>query len=115
ASGNSPIPTLSSTMTMARVNMSRAKGAGQPGGAGRALPRLRPEVVRDRLGRGDHGDRVLEDHVIGAGVVEHHRKAIEILDSALELRAVHHPEWKGVVFGAHVVQEDVLDVWFDGA
>src|SRR5260221_3287922 len=75
ASGNSPMPTLSITMTIARQN-------------GATL--LMGEVVRHRFRRPNRRDRVLEDHVIGARVVEDEREAIEVLDAALELAAVHH-------------------------
>ena len=68
------------------------------------------EVVGDRLGRLDGGDGVLEQHVIGAALVEDQREAIEVLDPPLELAAVHHPDGDGELLAPHVVEEDVLDV-----
>src|ERR1043166_4588648 len=64
ASGSSPIPTLSITITIARRN-------------GALLVR---EVIGHRFRRLDAGDRVLEDHVVGARLIEHERKAIAGLD-----------------------------------
>src|SRR5262245_33749992 len=94
ASGSSPTPTLSITMTMARRN---------------GALRVR-EVIGHRFRRLDAGDRMLEDHVIGAALVQHEREAVEVLDASLELAAVHHPDRDGELFAPHVVEEDVLNV-----
>jgi hypothetical protein len=72
-------------------------------------------VVGNRLRGANGGDRVLEDHIVGAGVIEDDRKSIEILDPAFELGAIHHPDRHGELLAAHVVQEDVLNVRLDNA
>jgi hypothetical protein len=41
--------------------------------------------------------------VIGAGMVEHHGKPIEVLDSSFELTAVHHPHRDGDLLAADEV------------
>src|SRR5437016_4097473 len=93
------MPTLSMTMTMARL-----KGATLCVG----------EVVRHGLRRTNDGDRVLEDHVIDAPVIEDEREAVEVLDAPLELAAVHHAHGDGELLAANVVQEDVLNVGLFG-
>src|SRR5262252_4439062 len=92
------MPTLSMTMTIARWNGALLMG----------------EVIGHRFRRLDAGDRVLEDHVVGARLIEHEREAIEVLDPAFELDAVHHPDRDDELLAAHVVEEDVLDVRLRG-
>src|SRR5262245_38293145 len=92
------MPTLSMTRTMARVN-----------GEANAASGVR-EVIGDGLWRPDGRDRVLEDHLILARLIEHEREAIEVLDAAFDLAAVHHPDQDGELLAADVVQEDVLNV-----
>src|SRR5258706_3193621 len=109
ASGNSPIPTLSSTMTIALVKVMVARDLSEKRPTeGRSSGR--PEVVGDRLGRLDGRDRVLEDHVVGARVIEHHGRPIEVLDAAFELRSVHHPHGDRELLAADVIEKHVLDV-----
>ena len=60
--------------------------------------------------RADRRDRVLEDHVIGAGVLDDHGEAIEVLDAPLELGAVHQADVHRQLLAPRVVQEHVLDV-----
>src|SRR5262245_5396979 len=100
ASGSSPMPTPSMTMTMARLNGRRGALTGL----------LVREIVRHRPRRLDRRDGVLEDHVIGAAVIEHQREAIEVLDAPLELRAVHHADGDRELLAPHIVEKHVLDV-----
>src|SRR3954466_3055719 len=93
------MPTLSMTMTMRR----------RKGGVA-VTPLLVREVVGNRLGGFDGGDRVLEDQVIDAALVEDQGEPIEILDPPLELAAVHHPDRDRQLLAPHVVEEYVLDV-----
>src|SRR5206468_7300985 len=102
ASGSSPTPTLSMTMTIAR-----RKGV-------LITPLLMGKVIGDRLRRLDRRDRVLEDHVVGAAVIEHQREAIEVLDASLELDPVHHPDRDDELLAPDVVQKDILDVRLAG-
>src|SRR5262245_4097137 len=89
------MPTLSSTMTMAR-----AKGG----------TLLMGEVVRNRLRRLDRRDRVLEQHVVGAVLLDDDGETIEVLDAAVDLAAVHHADGDGELLAPHVIEENVLDV-----
>src|SRR5215510_11283084 len=77
-----------------------------------AWPRrlLMREVVRDRLRGLDGGNRVLEDHVIAAALIEHEREAIEVLDASFELTAVHHSNRDRELLAADVVEKDVLNI-----
>src|SRR5438552_2356138 len=93
------MPTLSITITIAR-----RKGA----------TLLMGEIVRHRFRRPNRRDRMLEDHVVRARVVEDDREAIEVLDAALELAAVHHAYGDGELLATDVVQEHVLDVGLAG-
>src|SRR5260370_41405637 len=95
------MPTLSITMTRARVK-------------GVPTPLLMREIVGHRPRRADGRNRVLEDHVIGAAVIDDHGKAIEVLDPALELGSVHHPNGDGELLATDVVEKDVLEVRLGG-
>src|SRR5262245_51221876 len=95
------MPTLSMTMTMARLN----------GLVGALTWLLVREIVRHGPRRLDGRDGVLEDHVIGAALVEHEREAIEVLDAPLELGAVHHANRDRQLFAPYIIEEHVLDVW----
>jgi hypothetical protein len=53
---------------------------------------------------------MLEDHVIGSGVLDDHSEAIEILDAAFEVAAIHQPDLDRELLAAREVEEDVLDV-----
>src|SRR6185503_3108298 len=71
---------------------------------------VRRIVVPHRARGSDGGDRVLEDHVVGAVVLDDHREAIEVLDAALEVRPVHQPDVDGQLLAPRVVEEHILDV-----
>src|SRR6185312_2632057 len=81
------MPTLSITITIARRNGALLMG----------------EIIGHRFRRLDRGDRVLEDHVVGSRLIEHQREAIEVLDPAFELGAVHHADGDHQLLAAHVV------------
>ena len=57
---------------------------------------------------------MLEDHVIGAGVLDDHGEPIEVLDPPLEVGAVHQADVHRQLFAARVIQEDILDVRLRG-
>src|SRR5262245_24107586 len=97
ASGSSPIPTLSITMTIARRKTE-------------VTPLLMGEIIRDGLRSSDEGDGVLEDEMIGPRLLQHEREAIEILDAPLDFGAVHHPDRDDEFFAPQVVEKDILDV-----
>src|SRR5262245_26839053 len=101
ASGNSPIPTLSMTITIARL---KALDGALTSGL------LMREVVGDRSRSLDRRDRVLEDHVVRAALIEHEREPIEILDASVELGPVQHADRDVELLPTHVIEEDILNV-----
>src|SRR5687767_11492741 len=86
ASGNSPMPTLSRTMTIARENTASFGPA--PGGARRPADvssrMMRREIVRNAAWRANRGDGVLENQVIHARMLHDQREPIEVLDAGFE-------------------------------
>src|SRR5947208_1833099 len=78
------------------------------------LALLMREIVGNRLRRLNRGNRVLEDHMVGAAVIQHQREAIEVLDAAFELDPIHHPDRDDELLAPDVVQEDILDVRLAG-
>src|SRR5436190_12314042 len=109
ASGSSPMPRLSRTVTITREKV--GGGADPVGSASRMM---RGEVVRDRPRRADRGDGVLENELVGAVDLDDHGEAIEILDAAFELASVEQMNDDGEAIAARVVQEHVLDVGLSG-
>src|SRR6185503_3761798 len=86
ASGSSPMPALSRTMTMALRGRT---------GWGRRSGLVCRVVVAHGARRADRRDRVLEHHMVGAAVLDDHREAIEVLDAAFEVGAVHQSDLHG--------------------
>src|SRR5688572_3328620 len=103
ASGNSPAPTLSSTIRMTRRMA-----------AGGVSALVCGVVVAHRARRADRRDGVLEHHVVGAAMLDDDGEAVEILDAPLELRAVHQPHEHREFFAARVIEKDVLNVGLCG-
>ena len=48
--------------------------------------------------------------MVGTGMLDDHGEAIEVLDTPLEVRAIHQADVHRELFAPRVVQEDVLDV-----
>ena len=67
-------------------------------------------VVAHRARRSDRRDGMLEHHVVGAGVLDDHGEAIEVLDPPFEVRSIHQADVHRQLFAPRVVQEDVLNV-----
>jgi hypothetical protein len=67
-------------------------------------------VITYRPRRPDGRNGVLEDHVVGTGMLDDHCEAIEVLDPSLELGAIHEPHQYGKLFTSSVIEEDVLNV-----
>src|SRR5688572_17044577 len=100
------MPMLSTTMTMARVKGGKSAGRA----SARRSRMLGREVVRDRPLRGNRGDGVLEDQVIGAVDLDDHGEAIEVLDARVELPAVDEMDTDLHLLAARIVEEHILDV-----
>src|SRR5688500_1828448 len=112
ASGSAPIPTLSRTIRMTRVNTPVERG-GPPEAASCSWV-LRGEVVGDGALRGNGGDRVLEHQVIGSIDLHDHGEAIEVLDARVELTAVDQMNVDRQSLAAREVEKYVLDVRLRG-
>src|SRR5262245_28983536 len=124
ASGSSPMPTLSSTMTMTLEKIANLEGPRRSViCAGRTLlghmcgadlqvrlSMMRGEVVCDRPRRADGGDSVLEHELIGTIDFNDHRKSSEILDARIELAAGKETNNDGKTIAPSVIEEHVLDV-----
>src|SRR5437764_15177903 len=113
ASGYSPMPTLSRTMTITRGKINERSGCSGCSRTDRVPFRSRVmccEVVRNRSRRTDRADGVLEDELVGAVDLDDHGEAIEILDAAFELASVEQMNDDGEAIAARVIQEHVLDV-----
>src|SRR5262245_63063089 len=94
---------------MTRVGASVLK----PESPSRALGRLafvRRVIVAHRPGGADGRDGVLEDHVIGAAVLEDDGEPIEVLHPTFELGPIHEPDLQDEFLAARVIQKDVLYV-----
>ena len=72
-------------------------------------------VVADRPRRPDRCNRVLEDHVIGAALLDDHGKAIEVLDATLEIAAVHEADLDRQLLAARVIQNTSWILGWAGA
>src|SRR4030095_11686960 len=126
ASGSSPMPTLSSTMTIARLNTTyKAIGRRQKAEVnafpfafcllpsafnGPSSGMMGREVVGNAARGADGRDRVLEDQVIHARVLDDQSKPIEILDARFEFTPVEQVHGHGELLPSRVIQEHVLNI-----
>ena len=71
---------------------------------------VRREVIGHAARRADRGDRVLENQMIHAAMLDDERKAIEVLDTRFELAAVEQVDGDGQFLAARVIEKDVLNI-----
>src|ERR671912_859685 len=86
ASGRAPTPAPSSTSTIARL-----RGGGVTPVA-RCASALRGQVVPCRSRAPDARDGVFEQHLVGAGLIDDQREAVEVPDPPLEFLTVHQAD-----------------------
>src|SRR5829696_9722753 len=108
ASGRAPIPAPSSTSTIAREK----GGGGTP--VARCASALRGQVVPCRSRAPDARDGVFEQHLVGTGLIDDEREAVEVPDPSLDLLTVHQADRHDKPFPPGEVEEGVLNVRLRG-